>query len=488
MYSSDNNEQHLVDPDSGLKETAHIYCGEINGREMKYMVVLGLVDIEQNKNSYFRMQLLESNDSRDKSYWIFESWGRISTSIGSKRLTDFPTAEEARKRFEKIYKEKCDLDFGRYVVKRPGKFFPLDIDFQMDNLKPRAFVPSKLSLPFYELMEMIFDMKHVDKMAMGCDVDLKRMPLGQISPDQIRQAMLVLKEISKHISQNSKPIEIQNASNEFYTLIPHGFSVKRPPLIDSTEVVKEKGELLQSLLNMGVIYGYLNQATGEKINPMDACFKKITTDISILSKDAPEFTKISEIVRDTHGSTHNKYTLEVVEVFKLNRKREDVRSRTYNKLENHQMLWHGSRTTNFVSILTKGLRIAPKEAPATGYMFGKGIYFADIVSKSANYCISDLRNNTGLLLLCDVALGKSRNPSHAVNCSDLPTENEHSVKACGAIYPTEYSTLDGIQIATGGLCKASFPTGLNYNEYVVYDINQVKMKYLVKVKFNAIRQ
>lgn len=29
-------------------------------------------------------------------------------------------------------------------------------------------------------------------------------------------------------------------------------------------------------------------------------------------------------------------------------------------------------------ILSQGLRIAPPEAPVTGYMFGKGVYFADV--------------------------------------------------------------------------------------------------------------
>lgn len=57
-------ENDLVDVDSGLKGTAHIYCGELNGEQMKFMVVLGLVDIEMNKNSYYRMQLLESNDCK----------------------------------------------------------------------------------------------------------------------------------------------------------------------------------------------------------------------------------------------------------------------------------------------------------------------------------------------------------------------------------------------------------------------------------------
>jgi len=38
--------------------------------------------------------------------------------------------------------------------------------------------------------------------------------------------------------------------------------------------------------------------------------------------------------------------------------------------------------TNLLGILGQGLRIAPPEAPATGYMFGKGIYFADMFKKS----------------------------------------------------------------------------------------------------------
>lgn len=37
-------------------------------------------------------------------------------------------------------------------------------------------------------------------------------------------------------------------------------------------------------------------------------------------------------------------------------------------------------------------------------MFGKGVYFADMMSKSANYCYTGLSNNTGLLLLAEVAV------------------------------------------------------------------------------------
>lgn len=39
------------------------------------------------------------------------------------------------------------------------------------------------------------------------------------------------------------------------------------------------------------------------------------------------------------------------------------------------LLVHGSRLTNFVGILSKGLKIAPPDVPASGYLFGKGLFF-----------------------------------------------------------------------------------------------------------------
>ena len=35
--------------------------------------------------------------------------------------------------------------------------------------------------------------------------------------------------------------------------------------------------------------------------------------------------------------------------------------------------------------------------------FGKGVYFADICSKSANYCFATPTKDEGLLLLCEVS-------------------------------------------------------------------------------------
>ena len=38
-------------------------------------------------------------------------------------------------------------------------------------------------------------------------------------------------------------------------------------------------------------------------------------------------------------------------------------------------------------------------------MFDKGIYLADMSSKSANYCCSYLSGGSGLLMLCEAELG-----------------------------------------------------------------------------------
>jgi len=137
------------------------------------------------------------------------------------------------------------------------------------------------------------------------------------------------------------------------------------------------------------------------------------------------------------------------------------------------LLWHGSRVTNFVGILSQGLRIAPPEAPVTGYMFGKGIYFADMVSKSANYCWAGPSNNIGCMLLCEVALG---NPNEKLfsdyNAAKLPS-GKSSTKGVGRTAPPESSYIPHgrTKVPIGkGTATATQGGTLLYNEYIVYNL------------------
>ena len=77
-------------------------------------------------------------------------------------------------------------------------------------------------------------------------------------------------------------------------------------------------------------------------------------------------------------------------------------------LRNRKLLWHGSRFSNFVGILSQGMRIAPPEAPRAGSLFGKGVYFADLLGKSWHYSCPYLSGGIGTFVLCDVACGNQR--------------------------------------------------------------------------------
>merc|ERR1712029_770310 len=89
------------------------------------------------------------------------------------------------------------------------------------------------------------------------------------------------------------------------------------------------------------------------------------TKVSVLPKETDEFKILEKYVQNTHATTHNLYTLDIVDIFKIDRKGEEKRFKPFKKLPNHKLLWHGSRTTNYAGILSQGLRIAPPEAPVT---------------------------------------------------------------------------------------------------------------------------
>ena len=60
-------------------------------------------------------------------------------------------------------------------------------------------------------------------------------------------------------------------------------------------------------------------------------------------------------------------------------------------------------------------------------MFGKGVYLADISSKSAGYCAPMLSGGVGLLLLCEAELGK---PMLELTDADYNAEEEAKKQGC----------------------------------------------------------
>jgi len=376
-------------------------------------------------------------------------------------------------------------------VKHPNKFYPLEIDYGQDDeeLKTTIAAGSKslLPVPVQELIKMIFDVESMKKTLVEFEIDLKKMPLGKLTRRQIESAYSVLGEAQKLISDGSSANALLDASNRFYTLIPHDFGMKKPPMLNNLELIQAKVGMLDNLLDIEVAYSLLKSGESDLAkDPLDVNYEKLETDLEVLAKDCKEYSLISDYVKNTHAETHSQYELEVLEVFKVNRHGERERFQPFKELHNRRLLWHGSRTTNYAGILSQGLRIAPPEAPVTGYMFGKGVYFADMVSKSANYCRTTPTDNIGLMMLCEVALGNMHELTAASYISK-PPKGKHSVKGCGKTGPdpsADVTLEDGTIVPVGkGTNTSVANSSLLYNEYIVYDVGQINIKYLLKLDF-----
>lgn len=67
-------------------------------------------------------------------------------------------------------------------------------------------------------------------------------------------------------------------------------------------------------------------------------------------------------------------------------------------------------------------------------MFGKGVYFADCSSKSANYTFAE-PGSSGLLMLSEVALGNVSDLIQGNEYANRLPKDKHSVRGVGKCYP-----------------------------------------------------
>ena len=256
------------------------------------------------------------------------------------------------------------------------------------------------------------------------------MQQGKLKKDTIKREYVVLTQNSDVLDNKTKG-DLTDFSSKFFTIIPHDFGFKHMYqfVINTKEKLKAKLEMVQSLGDIEIASRLLEQTADTNKSEVDSNYEKLHCRIINLDKNSEDYKLIEDYVSTTHAATHNTYTLSIEDAFKIDREGETERYR--KDIGGEMLLWHGSRLTNFAGILSQGLRIAPPEAPVNGYMFGKGLYFADMVSKSANYCSAFSSDNIGLLLLCKVAIGKTRDLYFAdYNAGNLRSEERRVGKEC----------------------------------------------------------
>jgi len=489
-----------VHPETGFATKGEILMSD-DGMDA-YNCTLNNVDLVSGKNRYYIMQIVKVG----AKHHLFKKWGRTGGGQYDGEKNDSMGKSAAIEEFEAKFFESTGNRWGNKdsFEKKPGKYNMVSLDDGNDSVgdhevgkarEPSStttqanMAASKLTERVQALIKLLFNVKEMEKVLQQMHIDTKKMPLGKLSKTAILNAYRVLKEIEEFMKLEEAQIRegrILDASTKFYTLIPHSFpdGVRAPP-INKEELLKDKINMLDSLLDMevaGQLMGVklTTNVDGTTQNEVDAHYDSLKAEIVPLDKTSETYEHLKKF---TQCSEHK---IEVLDIFEVKREGEGARFKPWEKNENRQLLWHGSRLTNWVGILSQGLRIAPPEAPVSGYLFGKGVYFANMIEKSAHYCRTDRQNPNCLLSLNEVALGKMFEVTSPMYM-EKSKPGYQSTKALGRRYPDPKKDIhiggpEG-PILPIGTVLPNKNTTMGHDEFIVYDISQIQCRYLIQGKF-----
>lgn len=159
-----------------------------------YNCTLNQTNIERN-NKFYIIQLLKDADC----FFCWTYWGRVG-EVGQSKLSRFESLEDAKKSFEKKFRDKTKNSWAErdHFVAQPGKYTLIEVQREdkaqevvekVDGGPVKAVVqrvrPCSLDAATQKLITNIFS-KDVFQNAMALmNLDVKKMPLGKLSKQQI---------------------------------------------------------------------------------------------------------------------------------------------------------------------------------------------------------------------------------------------------------------------------------------------------------------
>nr|QBK85428.1 MAG: polyADP-ribose polymerase [Marseillevirus LCMAC101] len=465
-----------------------------------YSCTLNQTNIGNNNNKFYIIQVVED---RSGVFYVYSRYGRVGERgipqekrIGSEDFSKALTIKEFKKRF----RSKTGNVWGVPFVHKPGKYMLMEMEEPEVEEKDVDITETKLNPKVADVISLIGDKKTMQQTMQSMDVDTKKLPLGKISKQQIDKGFQTLEMLKKFIHPNKKSIRmatkdpnaviaahIDHYSSQFWTLIPYACGRNRPPLIDTDKKLEYYAELLEVLKNIQIATKILSIS-----HNLDEIYDSLGISLAPVKETTKAFQVVNRYITNTHASTHN-YKLELLEVFSIGKPSQDEKDvdGSFKKASDHRLLIHGSRMANFMGILSEGLRVPKSSQVSNGSVLGRGIYFADSISKSFNYCYAYNTNDIGFIILCEAALGSKPHGVYQATHDDQPGKEYTSriARGCSAPESTEILNIKKtkVTVPTGKLTRDPECTisGFLYNEYVIFDTNLYRFRYLLKIKSSS---
>ncbi|XP_035402506.1 protein mono-ADP-ribosyltransferase PARP3 isoform X2 [Cygnus atratus] len=462
-----------------------------------YDCTLNQTNISANNNKFYIIQLIEHGGA----YSTWSRWGRVG-EVGQSKLTPFASLEAAKKDFEKKFREKTKNSWaaresfvaqpGKYTLieVQPGAGQELEVTVRADGVagekvSKRRVLPCTLDKTTQDLVALIFSSDMFRDAMKTMNIDVKKMPLGKLSKQQITWGFEALEELEAALrEQPPRAARLEELSSRFYTIVPHNFGRARPPPIDSPDLLRAKKDMLLVLADIEVAQSLQAQKAEEEeeevAHPLDQDYALLCCQLSLLDPASREHQLIQNYVVQTGNKAR------ILNIWVVAREGEDQSFKAHDHLEHRRLLWHGTNVAVIAAILKNGLRIMPH----SGGRVGRGIYFASENSKSACY-VGCTAQRVGIMFLTEVALGKP----YRITCDDptlrQPPAGYDSVLACGRTEPDpaqdEEVLLDGKKVLVCQGKPIPMPaykeSSFSQSEYLIYQESQCRIRYLVQLRF-----
>ncbi|MCJ8729545.1 hypothetical protein PDJAM_G00107710 [Pangasius djambal] len=458
-----------------------------------YDCMLNQTNIGNNNNKFYVIQVLLSGGQ----YYCWTRWGRVGEA-GQNNLAGPSNVDAAIKNFEKKFKEKTKNNWSDRdnFVSHAGKYTLIEVEgdqhAEVDAVGSRPVAVKKNILPCtmdnatQRLIKFIFNNDMFKEAMESMNLDIKKMPLGKLSKQQIAKGFEALEEIEEAIKKKSNESKLAELTSKFFTIIPHNFGRNRPPVIRDDVILQDKKEMLLVLADIEIAQSL--KAESEKAkeemvetvpHPTDQDYQSLKCNLTLMDKKSKEF-KIIEKYLSATGER-----LSIVDVWEVDRDKEAERFRDHDALGNRKLLWHGTNVAVVAAILKSGLRIMPH----SGGRVGRGIYFASENAKSAGYVRTS--KNIGIMFLNEVALGTEYTITSDDPRLEKAPDSYDSVVARGTQEPDPSKDvvihLDGknVVVPQGKAIKQpQYKDSSFYNsEYLIYKESQCRIRYLLELRF-----
>ena len=454
----------------------------------EYSCILSLTDLKKNKNRFYILQLINDNDQ----FVLYRRYGRIGEE-GKIIIKNYCKIDDGKTEFKKKFKHKTKNEWdNRQTFQDKNSYVYNNVKVNnIDKIKNSMNIKSTLSIEIQEFIKMISNTEMILGSLSELKFDVSKIPFGQISNDQINNGKIILNKIKIKLSNNESIEETYfDLTRLFYHLIPYSCGRKNPPIINNLELIIQ---LQNDIEYLGNIQQAMNIISANNIteHPLDNAYNNMNAKINSIDKSSHIWGVLNDYLLNTHGPTH-KFSLELVNILEI----ENNMNKSFNMTPHTQLLFHGSRMCNWCSIIKNGFVLDPSmlEVHITGKMFGYGLYFTNSSSKSAQYCgLKTSQDGRICLLLAEVSVGNECKKIYAdpyINKSIIETKHYQSVWGQGKLTPKSGITIgdecSGMYVPNGKLKRSSVNSVLIYDEKVVYNLNQVKPRYMmiVDLKWN----